>query len=143
MWFKNKNTKTNNKNVKYVKQMWKWIFIMLTYASMNIKRTWQGNETIKDTKTHKNKSQRKGLSLFSNKEQDKIAWFKNKNIKTKNKNMRWARQTWKWIFIILTYVNMNKKRTWRGYGARLCLRLMLNRLKEMKGLISIYTPLGT
>jgi hypothetical protein len=33
-----------------------------------------------------------------------------------------------------------KKR--QGYGARLCLRLMLNILKEMKGFISIYTLLG-
>jgi hypothetical protein len=41
-----------------------------------------------------------------------------------------------------TYANMNMKITWEGYGARLCLRLMLNKLKEMKGPISIYTPLG-
>jgi hypothetical protein len=33
--------------------------------------------------------------------------------------------------------------TWQGYGARLCLGLMLNKLKEMKGSTSIYTPLGT
>jgi hypothetical protein len=38
---------------------------------------------------------------------------------------------------------MNLKRTWQGYGARLCLRLMLNRLKEMKGPTPIYAPLGT
>ncbi len=43
-------------------------------------------------------------------------------------------------FIKLTYANMNMKRTWQGYGVRLCLRLMLNRLKEMKGPTSIYTP---
>jgi hypothetical protein len=50
---------------------------------------------------------------------------------------------WKQIFIMLTYVNMNMKRTWQGYGARSCLKLMLNRLKEMKGLTFIYIPLGT
>jgi hypothetical protein len=44
---------------------------------------------------------------------------------------------------MLTYANMNMKRTWQGYGARLCLNLMLNRLKEMKGPTPIYTPLGT
>jgi hypothetical protein len=27
--------------MKCVKQMWKWIFIMLTYANMNMKRIWQ------------------------------------------------------------------------------------------------------
>jgi len=58
-------------------------------------------------------------------------WFK-------NKNMRCAKQMWKHIFIMQTYANMNMKRIWQGYGARLCLRLMLNKLKEMKGLIPIY-----
>jgi len=32
---------------------------------------------------------------------------------------------------------MNMKKTWQGYGARLCLKLMLNRFKEMKGLTPI------
>jgi hypothetical protein len=41
-----------------------------------------------------------------------------------------------------TYANMNMKRTWQGYGAKSCLKLVLNRLKEMKGPISTYTPLG-
>jgi len=31
------------------------------------------------------------------------------------------------------YANMNMKKTWQGYGAKLCLRLMLNKLKEMRG----------
>jgi hypothetical protein len=35
MWLKNKNPITNNYNKIYVKQMWKQIFIMLTYANMN------------------------------------------------------------------------------------------------------------
>jgi hypothetical protein len=42
MWFKNKNTKIINHNTKFAKQMWKQIFIMRTYANMNMKRTWQG-----------------------------------------------------------------------------------------------------
>jgi len=45
--------------------------------------------------------------------------------------------------IMLTYANMNMKTTWQGYGVRSCLRLLLNRLKEMKSLTPIYTPLGT
>jgi hypothetical protein len=45
------------------------------------------------------------------------------------------------IFILLTYVNM--KKTWQAHGARSCLGLVLNKLKEMKGPIPIYTPLGT
>ncbi len=44
---------------------------------------------------------------------------------------------------MLIYANMNMKKTWQNYGARLCLRLMLNRLKEMKGPTFIDTPLGT
>jgi hypothetical protein len=75
--------------------------------------------------------------------QNKIMWFKNKNIRIKNKNTRCARQMWKWIFIMLTYANMNMKITWQGNGARLCLKLVLNILKEMKGPIFIYTPLET
>jgi hypothetical protein len=51
----------------------------------------------------------------------------------KNKNTRFAQQMWRWIFIMLTYANMNMKRTWQGYGAKSCLRLMLNTLKEMRG----------
>jgi hypothetical protein len=38
---------------------------------------------------------------------------------------------------------MNMKKTWQDYDVRSCLRLMLNRLKEMKGPTSIYIPLGT
>jgi hypothetical protein len=45
------------------------------------------------------------------------------------------------MFIILTYVNMNMKRTWQDYGVKLCLKLVLNKLKEMKS--PIYIPLRT
>jgi len=38
---------------------------------------------------------------------------------------------------------MNMKKTGQGYGARLCLKPMLNRLKEMRGPTPIYTLLGT
>jgi len=70
-------------------------------------------------------------------------WFKNKNTRTKNKSMRCGRQMWKHIFIILTYVKMNMKRTWRDNGARSCLKPVLNRLKKIRGFSPIYTPLGT
>jgi hypothetical protein len=35
-------------------------------------------------------------------------------------------------------MNMKKK---QNHGAKLCLKLVLNKLKEMKGCIYIYTPL--
>jgi len=43
------------------------------------------------------------------------------------------------------YANICKyeyEKKWQGCGARLCLRLVLNKLKEMKGFIYIYTLLG-
>ncbi len=43
---------------------------------------------------------------------------------------------------MLTYANMNMKRTWQSYDVKLCFKLVLNKLKEMKGFIIIYTPLG-
>ncbi len=39
MRLKNKNTKTKNKNMIYAKPTWKHIFIMLTYANMNMRIT--------------------------------------------------------------------------------------------------------
>jgi hypothetical protein len=57
--------------------------------------------------------------------------------------MKCVRQMWKWIFILLTYANMNMEKMRQGYDAKSCLRLMLNKLKEMKGPISIYTHLKT
>jgi len=44
------------------------------------------------------------------------------------------------------YVNLCKlehEKTWQGYSAKSCLRLMLNKLKEMKSSTFIYTPFGT
>jgi hypothetical protein len=49
----------------------------------------------------------------------------------------------KQIFIMLTYANMNMKKTWQSYGVRSCLKLMLNKLKEMRDPTYIYTLLGT
>jgi len=86
-----------------------------------VSRTW---------KSIKTKDKRKVLTLTSNNEQDKIISFKNKITITKNKNMRRARQMWKHIFIMLTYANINMKKTWQGFVVRLCLKLMLNKLKE-------------
>jgi hypothetical protein len=45
----------------------------------------------------------------------------------------------------LYYANIYKyehEKTWQGYSVRFCLRLVLNKLKEMKGPTSIFTPLG-
>jgi hypothetical protein len=47
---------------------------------------------------------------------------------------------WKNVFIILTYANMNMKRTWQGYGVRSCLRLVLNKLQEMRGVVLLFIP---
>jgi len=44
---------------------------------------------------------------------------------------------------MLTYANMNMKRTLQGYGVKSCLKLVLNKLNEMKGRTFIYTPLET
>jgi hypothetical protein len=44
---------------------------------------------------------------------------------------------------MLTYANMNMKKTWQGFGVRSCLKLMLNKMKEIKGPSPIYTILGT
>jgi hypothetical protein len=35
------------------------------------------------------------------------------------------------------------EKTWQGYGVRSCLKLVLKKLKEMKGPTFIYHPLGT
>jgi hypothetical protein len=40
MQFKNKNTRTKNKNIRCARQMWKQIFIMLACANINMKITW-------------------------------------------------------------------------------------------------------
>jgi len=50
---------------------------------------------------------------------------------------------WEQNFIILTYANMNMKKTSQDYGAKSCLKLVLNKLKEMRGPTLIYTPLET
>jgi len=35
------------------------------------------------------------------------------------------KETWKWIFIMLTYANMNVKKIWQDYGARLWAESMI------------------
>jgi hypothetical protein len=56
--------------------------------------------------------------------------------------MTCAKQMGKQIFIMFTYVNMNMKITWQSYDAKSWLNLMLNKLKEMRGHVSIYPPFG-
>jgi len=69
-------------------------------------------------------------------------WLQNNNTRTKNKNTRCAKLTWKQIFIMVTYANMNMKKTWQGYGVKLCWKLMLNILKKMKVFTPILYPFG-
>jgi hypothetical protein len=64
--------------------------------------------------------------------------IKNKNTNIKNKNMKCAKQTWKCIFIMLIYANIDMR-----YDLKFCLKLMLNKLNEMKGFTFIYTFLKT
>jgi hypothetical protein len=68
--------------------------------------------------------------------------FKNKNTIIKNKNTRCEKKMWIYYYYI-KFTNMNMKKTWQGYGAKLCLRLMLKKLKEMRGSTFIYTHVGT
>jgi hypothetical protein len=60
-------------------------------------------------------------------------WFKNKNTIIKNKNTRCVRHTWKQIFIMLTYANMNMKRTWENYGVRSCFKIGVEQTKRNGG----------
>jgi hypothetical protein len=80
-----------------------------------------------------------GLSLTFKQGTKQDYMIQKQQHKIKNKKTRCAKQMWKRIFIMLTYANMNMKRTWQGYGARSCLKLMLNKPKKMKGPIFIYT----
>jgi len=43
---------------------------------------------------------------------------------------------------MLIYVNMNMKKTWKSYDARLC-KIGVEQTKWNEGLTSIYTPMGT
>jgi hypothetical protein len=50
------------------------------------------------------------------------------------------------VKVDMYYANLCKhdhEKNLKGYGAKLCLRLMLNKLKKMKGPNPIYTLLGT
>ncbi len=111
---------------------------MLVYFSCVICDQYQGQKYPQEQRL-------KEMSKFNFQIRNKTRIYdsKIKNIIIKNKNMRCVKPMWKRNFIMLKYVNMNMKRTWQGYGIKLCLRLMLNKLKELKGLTSNYTPLGT
>jgi hypothetical protein len=39
------------------------------------------------------------------------------------------RQMWKQIYIMLTYANMNMKKTWQGYGAKIMLKFNVKYIK--------------
>jgi hypothetical protein len=44
---------------------------------------------------------------------------------------------------MLTYVNMNMKRTWQNYGAKSCFKIDVEQFFENESPIPIYTFLGT
>jgi hypothetical protein len=52
-------------------------------------------------------------------------------MKTKDKNMKYARQKLKQNFLLITYENIHMKLNEQGYGSRSYFRLMLNKLKLM------------
>ncbi len=57
-----------------------------------------------------------------------------------NKNTRCVKQTMKTNFFYVNICKHEHEKKWQCYGARSCLKLMLNKLKKMKGSTSIYTP---
>jgi len=59
-----------------------------------------------------------------------------KNTKTQNKNKVYAKRWFKQNFIIITYEN-------KGYDKKAYPKLVLNKLKVMKGFTFIYIPLRT
>jgi hypothetical protein len=68
--------------------------------------------------------------------------------KQKTKNSKQEHEMWKRsmktnFYYVNTYKHKHEENMTWGYGVRSCLILVLNRLKEMRGLTSIYTPLGT
>jgi len=109
-----------------------------SFAWQTLNQRCQGHE---DSQEQRLKERSK--SNFQTRNKTRLCDLKIRNTRKHNKNTKCAKPTWKWIFIMWTYINMNMKRIWQGYGVRSCLKLMLNILKEMKSLISIYNPLGT
>ncbi len=67
--------------------------------------------------------------------------------KQKHKNYKQEHDMWKTnLKKKIYYVNICKhecEKKWQSYGVRSCLKLVLNKLKEMKSPIFIYIPLGT
>jgi hypothetical protein len=47
------------------------------------------------------------------------------------------------FYYVNTYKHKHEKKMTWGYGVRSCIISVLNKLKEMRGLTSIYMPLGT
>ncbi len=64
-----------------------------------------------------------------------------KTQKIKDKNMKCEKC--KQIFIVIKYENINIKGIKQGYGIRLYLKLVMNKLKVIGGPTSICTSLGT
>ncbi len=66
-----------------------------------------------------------------------------KTQKIKDKNMKCEKSKCKQIFIVIKYENVNIKGIEQGYGIRLYLKLVMNKLKVIRGPTSICTSLRT
>ncbi len=93
-------------------------------------------------KTQKQRLKERSKSNFQIRNKTRLCDSKMKTQELKTKTQM-CKTNVKTKFIMLTYVNMNMKKTWEGYSARLCLRFVLNKLKKMMGFILIYAHLGT
>ncbi len=78
-----------------------------------------------------------------NKKWNKICNPKHEHKGHGQKHKMWKTNAKSNIYHLNLHEDMNKKGTRQGYGARSYIRLVLNRLKVMRGLTSIYTHGGT
>jgi hypothetical protein len=62
--------------------------------------------------------------------------------KNTHTHIKYVKQKCKWNFILVTYEIMNMKRSEQGYDAKTYFKLVLNKLKVMRGFTFVYIPLG-
>jgi hypothetical protein len=98
--------------------------------------------SVKDTKNHENKRLKERFKFISKQGSKQDYVIQNMNKWTKNKNMKCAKQTWKWIFIMLTYANMNMRKTWQGYGAEIMPKISVEQTERNEGSCSYLCPFG-
>ncbi len=54
-------------------------------------------------------------------------------MKIKNKNMRCVRPTWKWIFIMLTYANLNIKKNMTRLWCKILPKIGVEQIEKNEG----------